>query len=124
LFLSFVEPVLVRDHFASGAIDAAEVVRLLKFRAIPTGTPVFLDEVTMQPIEPLCSWFRHLAYENKDSKTLREYAYVTGRFVHFLESRGRGFATATESDLTADGAGEPNGRTGRSVRRCGPRKPS
>ncbi|WP_186275182.1 site-specific integrase [Mycobacterium kubicae] len=55
----------------------------------------------MRPIEPLCSWFRHLVYEDKDSKTLREYAYIVRRFVHFLESRDRGLLTATESDFSA-----------------------
>ena len=41
----------------------------------------------MMPIEPLCSWFRHLAYDDKDVKTMREYAYIVRRFVHFLQSR-------------------------------------
>jgi hypothetical protein len=67
-----------------------EIIELLEFRAIPAGTPVFLDEHTMRPIEPLCSWFRQLAYEEKDTKTLREYAYIARRFVHFLHSRDRG----------------------------------
>ena len=74
---------------------------LLEFRAIPAGTPVFLDEHTMRPIEPLCSWFRHLAYEDKDAKTMREYAYIVRRFVHFLQSRGPRSAHATESDFSA-----------------------
>jgi site-specific recombinase XerD len=62
---------------------------------------VFLDEVTMLPIEPLCSWFRHLAYDDRDAKTLREYAYIVRRFAHFLQSRGRDPLDATESDLQA-----------------------
>ncbi|MFQ2845587.1 tyrosine-type recombinase/integrase, partial [Mycobacterium paragordonae] len=61
----------------------------------------FLDDVTMLPIEPLCSWCRHLAYDDKDAKTLREYAYIVRRFVHFLQSRGRDLLDATESDLQA-----------------------
>ncbi|MFI6173883.1 methyltransferase domain-containing protein [Nocardia sp. NPDC051052] len=101
MFLSFVDPMLVRGHLSGCSVGAEDVVQLLKFRAIPTGMPVFVDEVTMEPIAPLCSWFRHLAYANKDPKTLREYAYITRRFVHFLESRGHGLATATESDLVA-----------------------
>ena len=55
----------------------------------------------MLPIEPLCSWFRHLAYDDKDAKTMREYAYIVRRFVHFLKSRGRDLLDAAESDLTA-----------------------
>ncbi len=94
LFLSFVAPSLVRSHLDCQVIAAADVVERLDFRAIPAGTPVFLDEHTMRPIEPLCSWFRHLAYQDKDSKTLREYAYIVRRFVHFLECRDRGLLTA------------------------------
>lgn len=101
MFLSFVDPALVSTHLGSQAVTAEEVVRLLQFRAIPAGTPVFLDEQTMRPVEPLCSWFRHLAYEDKDVKTLREYSYVTRRFVHFVESRDRGLLQATESDVIA-----------------------
>jgi hypothetical protein len=101
VFLSFVDPALVRKHLGDQVVDPADVVRLLEFRAIPAGTPVFLDESTMRPVEPLCSWFRHLVYEEKDAKTLREYAYMVRRFVHFLESRGRSLLEAIESDFTA-----------------------
>lgn len=101
MFLSFVEPAMVTTHLNSQTVTAGEVMRLLQFRAIPAGTPVFLDEQTMRPLEPLCSWFRHLAYEDKDAKTLREYSYVIRRFVHLLESRDRGLLQATESDLIA-----------------------
>ncbi|WP_132121761.1 hypothetical protein [Actinocrispum wychmicini] len=66
-----------------------EVDQLLAYRAIPAGTPVFLDEESMRPVEPLCSWFRHPVDDNKDAKTLREYAYIVRRFVHFLQARGR-----------------------------------
>jgi len=101
LFLSFVDPSLVRKHLDAQAVDAAAVIGLLETRAIPAGTPVYLDDVTMLPIEPLCSWFRHLAYDDKDAKTLREYAYIMRRFIHFLHSRGRDLLDATESDLRA-----------------------
>jgi hypothetical protein len=101
LFLSFVDSALVRKHFDALAVDSAAIVGLLETRAIPAGTPVFLNDVTMLPIEPLCSWFRHLAYDDKDAKTMREYAYIVRRFVHFLESRRRDLLDATESDLTA-----------------------
>ena len=101
MFLSFVDPSLVRKHLDAQAVDAAAVIGLLETRAIPAGTPVYLDDVTMLPIEPLCSWFRHLAYDDKDAKTLREYAYIMRRFIHFLHSRGRDLLDATESDLRA-----------------------
>jgi hypothetical protein len=76
LFLAFVDPASVRKHLGAQVVDS---VRLLEYRAIPAGTPVFLDEGTMLPIEPLCSWFRHLAYDDKHAKTLREYAYIVRR---------------------------------------------
>ncbi|WP_433664725.1 hypothetical protein ACQPW1_22790 [Nocardia sp. CA-128927] len=85
MVLSFVDPALVRGHLFGQSIDAAEVVRLLEFCAIPTRTPVFVDEITMEPIEPLCSWFRHQAYERNDAKAMHEYAYIARRFVRFLE---------------------------------------
>ena len=85
MFLSFVEPSLVRPHLDCRVVAATDVVELLEFRAIPAGMPVFLDEHTMRPIEPVCSWFRHLTYEDKDAKTLREYAYIVRRFVQFLD---------------------------------------
>ncbi|WP_285491164.1 hypothetical protein [Amycolatopsis taiwanensis] len=42
-----------------------------------------------------------LGVRGKDAKTLREYAYMVRRFVHFLDARGRGLLAATESDLKA-----------------------
>jgi site-specific recombinase XerD len=99
VFLSFVSPALVHQHLRDEAVAPVEVDQLLTYRAIPPGTPVFLDEDSMRPVEPLCSWFRHLVYDNKDAKTLREYAYIVRRFVHFLQARGRDLLAATESDL-------------------------
>ena len=101
MFLSFMDRALVRRYLVDCAVERAGVGRLLDDRQIPDGTPVFLDEASMLPVEPLCSWFRHLAYEGKDTKTLREYAYIARRLVHFLMSRGRDLLAATESDLRA-----------------------
>lgn len=101
MYLSFVDPGQVRSHLGSPVVGAADVVRLLEFRGIPAGMPVFLDGRTMRPVEPLCSWFRHLAYDDKDAKTLREYAYIVRRFVGFLVARDRGLLEATESDFVA-----------------------
>lgn len=101
MFLSFVDASLLRDNLGEQKVSAAEVKRRLKHRVIKDGLPVFLDEQTMLPLEPLCSWFRHLGYEGKSAKTLQEYAYIVRRFVHFLEDRGRDLVLATESDLKA-----------------------
>lgn len=101
MFVSFVDHTLAHRYLSDGPVDALAVAGLLTDRAIPDGMPVFLDEESMRPVEPLCSWARHLAYEGKDSKTLREYAYIVRRFVSFLRSRGRELLSATESDLVA-----------------------
>jgi integrase len=101
VFLAFVSSPLVQRHLPEQSVGKAEVRRLLKYRAIPDGTPVFLDEVSMLPVEPLCSWFRHLAYDDKSAKTMREYAYIVRRFVGFVRSRGRDLTTVTESDVKA-----------------------
>jgi integrase len=101
MLLSFVDPSLVPKHLCVRAVDAAAVVDMLENRAIPAGMPVFLDESSLLPVEPLCSWFRHLAYDDKDAKTMREYAYIVRRFVDFLHSRGQHLLDATESDMQA-----------------------
>jgi hypothetical protein len=49
VLLSFVDPSLVRKHLGAQVVDPSAVVALLEYRAIPAGTPVFLDEVTMLP---------------------------------------------------------------------------
>ena len=101
MFLSLVDRSLVQRHLSDQVIDAAGVDRLLEYRAIPDGAPVFLDEAPMLPVEPSCSWFRHLAYEDKDEMTLREYAYIVRRVVHFLQARGRDLLAVAEPDLKA-----------------------
>ncbi|MET7388300.1 hypothetical protein ACFYPT_04250 [Streptomyces sp. NPDC005529] len=56
----------------------------------------------MRPVEPACSWFRHLAYLGRDPEdTLRHYAYIVLRLMEFLAERGRELSTAAESDLVA-----------------------
>jgi hypothetical protein len=63
--------------------------------------PVQVDEVSMRPVEPLCSLFRHLAYAGKASKTMRGCAYIQLRLADFLAGRGRDVLSAIESDLVA-----------------------
>lgn len=98
VFLSFVDRSLVGRHLGTQLVEPTQIERVLDDRAIPNGTPVFLDETSMQPIEPFCTWFRHLAYEEKATSTLREYAYIVRRFVHFLHARGRDVLDVTESE--------------------------
>ncbi|MFG2987279.1 IS3 family transposase [Streptomyces sp. NPDC048258] len=66
----------------------------------PDGTPVFLDS-GMRPVEPFCSWFRHLAHESRGPDTMRSYAYVVSRLVDFLAARGTDVVGATKTDLAA-----------------------
>jgi hypothetical protein len=70
VFLSFVDSGLVHRHLDGQVVDSDRVGRLLTYRGIPDGMPVFLDEVSMRPVEPLCSWFRHLAYEDKSASQI------------------------------------------------------
>ncbi|MGW0749799.1 tyrosine-type recombinase/integrase [Streptomyces sp. NPDC002587] len=78
-----------------------EAVRRLDYRALPDRLPVIVDSA-MRPVEPVCTWFRHLAYMGRDPEgTLRHYAYIVLRLMEFLKERGRELVTATESDLVA-----------------------
>ncbi|UQU67469.1 site-specific integrase [Couchioplanes caeruleus] len=72
----------------------------LDYRSLPDGMPVLLD-ASMQPVEPASGWFRALAYDGKDAKTLRAYAYIVRRLITFLNGRGADLISATESDLVA-----------------------
>ncbi|MGW0771858.1 hypothetical protein [Streptomyces sp. NPDC002676] len=62
---------------------------------------MIVDE-QMRPVEPACSWFRHLAYLRRDPEgVLRHYAYIVLRLMEFLAERGRDLGTVAESDLVA-----------------------
>jgi hypothetical protein len=89
VFLSFVDPLLVQRHLGDQAVGSTEVARLLRHRAIPAGMPVFLDEGSMRPAEAVVLLVRHVAYEDKFAKTLREYAYIieSGRRARFTPAR-------------------------------------
>ncbi|WP_457469883.1 hypothetical protein [Streptomyces sp. TE4109] len=55
-------------------LSRAELSALFARRLVPAGTPILLYEA-MRPVEPVSSWFRSLALERKDAKTMRSYAY-------------------------------------------------
>jgi hypothetical protein len=70
-----VELFFVRRRFAehletSEGPSGGTVRRILDHRALPHGLPVLLD-AQMRPVEPICSWFRHLAYALLEPETLR-----------------------------------------------------
>ncbi|MFZ3492334.1 site-specific integrase [Streptomyces sp. 5.8] len=98
--LYFVKRTLVDRYAEALPSGSSGAVGLLDRRVIPDGTPVFLDR-DMRPVEPVCSWFRHLAHKNRDPETMRSYAYVVSRLMDFLEHRGTDVVSATEADLVA-----------------------
>ncbi|MFB8235575.1 hypothetical protein ACFC58_03395 [Kitasatospora purpeofusca] len=98
MLLFFTDYTRARRHLHDGPLSGAETVDLLRFRAIPEGAPVLLDESTLRPVEHLCDWFRRLAFDGLKPKTMREYAYILLRFVDFLAERERDLFDATEWD--------------------------
>ncbi|MFD8263589.1 hypothetical protein ACFV19_32920 [Streptomyces griseoluteus] len=78
-------------------LSQAELSALFTRRLVPSGTPILLDEA-MRPVEPVSSWFRSLALERKDAKTMRSYAYSV-LMLHFLLARGTDLQSVTEADL-------------------------
>ncbi len=83
--------------------SGVKVREILDHRALPDGLPMLVD-AQMRPVEPVCSWFRHLAYALLEPETLRCYAYIARRLVVFLAERGSDVLSATEVDLIANRA--------------------
>lgn len=96
LFFTGRSRVPVSDGVAG--LDSCELAALLERRLVPEGMPVLLDEA-MRPVEPLSSWFRHLALAGRSPKTMRKYAYIALRLSDFLAGRGSDLLSATEEDL-------------------------
>ncbi|MFD7623939.1 tyrosine-type recombinase/integrase [Streptomyces sp. NPDC059802] len=76
----------------------AELKALFERRRIPTGTPILLDGA-MRPVEPVSAWFRSLALDGTDAKTMRSYAYSVLMLINFLRARGADLRSATEADI-------------------------
>jgi site-specific recombinase XerD len=79
-------------------LEHAELARLFEKRVLPRGTPVLLDEA-MRPVEPLSTWFRSMALDRMDAKTMKSYAYTLLMLLHFLMARGLDLLSATETDI-------------------------
>jgi integrase len=79
-------------------IDGAELVELFDRRLALDGMPILLDR-RMCPVEPVSSWFRHLALMGRSAKTMRKYAYVALRLSEFLAQAGTDVVSATETGL-------------------------
>jgi hypothetical protein len=65
-----------KRYLDSALLSGDDVARLLKHRAISDGTPIYLDDETMMPIEPLCSWARQMSYAELDKTTLTDYGRI------------------------------------------------
>ncbi|MER5358844.1 site-specific integrase [Streptomyces sp. NPDC002785] len=76
----------------------AELAELFERRRLPAGTPVLLDGA-MRPVEPLSTWFRSMALDRMDAKTMRSYAYTLLTLLHFLMARGLDLLSVTETDI-------------------------
>lgn len=51
-----VDTKLAQRYLDTPLLSGEDVGQLLRHRSIADGTPVYLDEETMLPVEPLCSW--------------------------------------------------------------------
>ncbi|HEY4004862.1 MAG TPA: site-specific integrase, partial [Pseudonocardia sp.] len=88
-------------YLDSPVMAGGDLGRLLQHRSISDGTPVFLDDETMLPVEPLCAWARTMSYEELSRSTLKDYGRIMARFAAHQAERGRDVVSATESDLVA-----------------------
>ncbi|MCX4744509.1 hypothetical protein OG455_03070 [Kitasatospora sp. NBC_01287] len=101
MLLFSVDSKVVRNHLESPVLSGEDAARLLVHRSISDGAPVYLDDETMMPVEPLCSWGRNLSYADLALSTLKDYGRIMARFAGHQEGRGRDVLSATESDLVA-----------------------
>jgi site-specific recombinase XerD len=99
--LHFVDSRSARRHLDSGVLSGEHAVELLDDRGILDGTPVFLDDETMLPVEPMCSWARSLSNAELARVTMKDYGRIIARFADYQFRRGRDLVSATESDLQA-----------------------
>lgn len=85
--------------FGVPGLSPVEASELLDRRLVlPTGTPVVLDGL-MRPVEPICSWLRHLGLAERDPKTMRAYVGSILRLQDFLDQRGSDLLAVTEADV-------------------------
>ncbi|WP_410583795.1 hypothetical protein [Amycolatopsis sp. lyj-108] len=96
-----VDTKLAEQYLESPVLSGVDVVRLLRERSISDGTPIYLDDETMMPIEPLCSWGRNLSYAELSRTTMQDYGRIMARFAAYQASRSRDVMSASESDLVA-----------------------
>ncbi|WP_186784534.1 hypothetical protein [Streptomyces sp. CBG33] len=61
MLLFSVNSKVVKNHLESLELAGEEAAELLAHRSISDGTPIYLDDETMMPVEPLCSWGRNMS---------------------------------------------------------------
>ncbi|MEU0022313.1 hypothetical protein ABZ173_32165 [Streptomyces rochei] len=101
MHLFSVDAALVQRYLVSDVLSGAEVAALLERRAISDGTPIYLDDESMMPIEPLNSWARSMSYADLEASTMRDYGRILTRVDRHQAKRGSDLLGATESDLVA-----------------------
>jgi integrase len=85
----------------SPVLSGVQVAEALNHRAITDGTPVFLDPDSMRPVEPWCTWGRHVAYQNRAASTMKKTARAILRLDDFARARGKDLLSISEWDLKA-----------------------
>ncbi|MEU8437103.1 hypothetical protein AB0F18_30225 [Streptomyces sp. NPDC029216] len=101
MLLFSVDSKAVTNHLESPVLSGEEAAASLEHRSISDGTPIYLDDGPMMPVEPLCSWGRNMSYADLARSTLKDYGRITARFAGHQEGRGRDVLAATESDLVS-----------------------
>ncbi|MFI7356224.1 hypothetical protein ACIBTP_20030 [Streptomyces avidinii] len=96
-----VDMALVRRYLDSPVLTGTDAARLLELHGISDGTPVFLDDETMMPVEPLCAWGRSMSYADLAEGTLKDYGRIMARFGAHQVERDREVLMATEADLVS-----------------------
>jgi hypothetical protein len=89
LYLFSVDAALVKRYLESDVLSGVEAAALLEHRAISDGTPIYLDEETMLPVEPLNSWSRSMSYADLDATTMKEYGRIIARLDRHLARTAR-----------------------------------
>ncbi|MEW2121666.1 site-specific integrase [Streptomyces sp. NPDC005474] len=96
--LFFADPRKVWKVGEVAGLDRAELSALFERRGVPAGMPILLDDA-MRPVEPVSAWFRSMALDRMDEKTMRSYAYSVLMLLHFLQARGMDLQSAAEADI-------------------------
>lgn len=96
-----VDTAVVRRYLDSPVLSGTEAARLLEQLGLADGIPIYLDDETMMPVEPLCSWGRSMSYADLAEGIMRDYGRIMLRFSTHQAGRESDVLAATETDLVA-----------------------